>query len=398
MDIVNFLLAIISIIIIILSYNGIKRSGIRSYSLFAFFFFFCLLINTTKLSVFQKEKNLLDLYYLVVGPLLLIIPLFIAEHLKVNKLHGIKLISVDFLFIILLTVYILTKLYISSIVGWRIDSLAASTYLINGDELSVPGFTGLAGSLQWTLLMMTPVVSKKYRLFIIIFIIALIVFAIFHVKRGDVMRMAVFFLVLFLYRSLHKRQISKSFIKKIAAIVTGIMVVFIVSGNIREEARGGGANDIVNLSGLKIDNTVIAWVYSYFAINFDVVKMYYPAKPLNKPLALGSLWGSEDTETEAKNINGFNASTYLRQFIVDYQELFIIELSVFAIIISFFLYISRALQTNSLTIFISSLLFLFPFGNYFLSRAMVVAMVFYIIVSFVSYPKNIKKKSNDFAH
>ena len=102
MDIVNFLLAIISIIIIILSYNGIKRSGIRSYSLFAFFFFFCLLINTTKLSVFQKEKNLLDLYYLVVGPLLLIIPLFIAEHLKVNKLHGIKLISVDFLFIILL--------------------------------------------------------------------------------------------------------------------------------------------------------------------------------------------------------------------------------------------------------------------------------------------------------
>lgn len=387
MDFANFFLGVVSLFVCYFAVRSIKKKGAKTYNVFLISFFLCLLLNTTKLSIYQKEKDLLDVYYLLTGPLVLTVFLYIFEHYKCLKLKSLNLVPVDLAYAILLGGYVLVKLYISSIVGWRIDSLQVGTMLISGDELTVPGFSGLAISLQWILLMLTPSVSKKRRWMCVVFGVALSVFAFLHVKRGDIMRMGIFFLALYLIRMYQPKRIramrSSKGTFRLVAIVAVILVFFVITGNIREEARGGDVMGVIYDSGVKIDNPVIAWTYSYFALNVDVLKLYYPKIALGESAALLSMIKGEEIDFVGQNINGFNASTFLMQFIVDYQEWFFFELIVFSLIIGFIILISRSVRHKGMYAFVLALIILFPFGNYFQTRAIIVSLFLFVILSMV---------------
>lgn len=394
MDFVNFFLGIVSICICYFAVRNINKKGVKTYNVFLLSFFACLLLNTTKLSIYQKEKNLLDIYYLLTGPLILSVILYLSERQKRLKLKSFNLLPVDLTYAVLLGVYILTKLYISSIVGWRIDSFQVGTMLISGDQMSVPGFSGLAISLQWTLLMLTPSVSKNRRWLCVVFCVALSVFAFLHVKRGDIMRMGIFFLALYLFKNFQpkiKKTKNHRNTLRLVAIIAIIIGVFIVTGNLREEARGGDTAELIYNTGVKIDNPVIAWLYSYFALNVDVLKLYYPKKALGENSALSSMVIGEDTDMVGYDINGFNASTFLRQFIVDYQEWFFFELILFSLILAVLIIVSRSIRNEGMYAFILALIILFPFGNYFQSRAMIVAMFFFVVISMFCKLKQTKE-------
>lgn len=387
MDFINFLLAIISAFICFVAVRNVKKKGVKSYNIFLLFFFGCLLLNTTKLSIYQRDKTMLDMYYLMLGPFIVTVFLYIAEHHKLLSIKSLNKISVDWVFAVLLGLYIATKLYISSIVGWRIDSFQVGTMLISGDELTVPGFSGLAISLQWTLLMLCPSVSRKRRWMCVFFCISLCIFAFLHVKRGDVMRMIVFFLALFMSKYLKpgglKKKRNSKIILKLSIFIALILFIFVTTGNIRQEARGVDATDIIYNSGVKIENPVIAWLYSYFAINVDVLKLYYPKTATGTSTAIMGMIAGDDVNFEGYDIGGFNASTFLCQFIIDYQEWFFVELILFSLILLVLIVVSRSLKFSGMYFFNLSILMMFPFGNYFQSRAMCVAMFFFVMVSFV---------------
>ena len=384
MDLINLVVAFLCIIFVLMGYNSMKTSGVKCYNLSFFFFFFCFLLNTTKLSIYQQDKTFDDIYYLIIGSLFFFFPIYFSEKCKIKKWKHGNLFNITKLYFVFLVVYIATKIYISTIVGWRINSFLTSTFLVNGDSLSVPGYTGLAAVLQWTLLMMTPLLPKKKMFLGVIFVLALIVFSFLHVKRGDIMRMSVFFLILYLYRSFQVSSIRKTNKKqmlKVGLILSLILFVFIQFGNIRQEARGEEKNELVQLLGLKYNNNALAWVYGYFAINYDVVRLYYDVKNNNKPDALKGIIGGEEDNPYNKSINGFNATTFLSPFIIDYGIWFFVELVIFTLIICFFLFFSKKLRHDSLYIFITSYVALFPFGNYFLSRAIFSSMILFIFIS-----------------
>lgn len=389
-DLYNVIIAILSLVIVCISSLSIRRKGIKSYNILFFMFFLCLFVNTLKLSYLQKEKTLLDIYYFFIGPLVFCLPLYIADRSKIT-MHSFSLpiITINQIFCIFLSSYILLKLYISSIVGWRIESLLDSTYLIDGDTMAVPGFTGLALSLQWLLLMLSPYVKKKFKY---IFIISLIIFAFLHVKRGDIMRMFVFYFIYYLYNNFKNHSFRYIFKRSIIVIIV-VLSVFVFLGNLRQDARGGGGSEVVELLEFKVDNIPLAWVYSYFAINYDVFKLYYDVPPTYKFSAILNTFAGEEQNLYNRNYNGFNASTFLTQFVIDFGTFFFIELFFFAVIISMLTYVSRILYLNSLYVFICGILFLFPFGNYFQSRAMFVSMFLFIITNIF-----LKKTSHESHH
>ena len=281
-DFANLLLFICSLVILFFVFKSIKKYGIRTYSIFLFMFYLCLLFNTIKLSIYQEEKSIFDLYYLLVGPLLFALPLYLSEKVKKLRIYYLPFFNLKYIFICLFVLYIFLKIYISSIVGWRIESLFETTYLVDGDSLSVPGYSGLALSLQWTLLMMSPYMSKKIAF---IFVVVLVIFALLHVKRGDILRALLFYLIYFMHSSL-KRDSFKKTLRKMVLYVCCILFVFVILGNLRQSARGGSDSEIVKLSGLKINNEPLAWVYSYFAINYDILRKYYDVTPAYYPNAL----------------------------------------------------------------------------------------------------------------
>ena len=356
-------------------------------------FYFSLFLNTIKLSIYQQEKSIEDLYYLFVGPFVFIYPIYISEHLKPINIYRFTRINIEYLFYILFPVYIAIKIYISTIMGWRAFVLEDSTYLQSNEEFSVPGFSGLAGILQWTLLILTPAVKVKWRL---LFSIALIIFSILQVSRGDIMRMLSFYLIWYIIELINFKKKSVLFMmKRLVIFVCFILIIFTFLGNIRQEARGSGSDDLIYNLGFKTDNIYLAWIYSYFAINFDVLKLYYIQPAIYEFQALKVTFYGGDPIIHDLDINGFNAATFLRTFIVDFKELFFIELFIYGIIVSLLVLVAKSMNNKALYYYICMIMFFSSYGNYFQIRAFFMAILLFIFFNmFFEYKRvGVKKGS-----
>lgn len=380
MDINNLIIFEISFIILIVTIKCIKNNGIKTYNVFLFTFYLGVLLNTFKLGVYQQNKTFDDVYYLIICPFFFILPVYCAEKIKRIKIPRISKFTADFLFSVLFAVYILLKLYISKVVGWRISSLEYSTFLVGGDQYTLPGYSGLAISIQWILLLLTPYVKKRQS---VCFIVALIIFSILHVKRGDILRMLMFYLIYFVNYSYYKKDFIKRVLKYGGIFLAFIIFIFVYTGNIRQEVRGDidVSGTIIKDSGFKYNNASCAWLYSYYIINYDVLRLYYNDRPDFRPNSIVSTFIGEEDRGNYHNINGFNASTFMTTFIQDFGYLCIGELFLYGLILSFIVFIARCIQLDSLYIYICSIYAFSAFGNYFQARSIFVAIILFISLS-----------------
>ncbi|SHG23032.1 hypothetical protein [Dysgonomonas macrotermitis] len=374
MDVWNLILFLFGLFNVCIAFYSIWRCKLRSYNLYFVIFYLGLTFNCLKLSIFQTDKTFVDLYYFGVGPLAFTFILFLFEHLpKLKTDVKYSLVNLDFLYICLLIGFLGLKLYIVSVVGLRIESLFYSTFLVSGEEYSIPGISGLVGILQWMLLIFSPYVKKKY---VVIAFVGIIVFAVLHVKRGDILRLFSFLLCYFVYKQIYLSGLLNKKMLKYVCLGLLVFLSFVLLGNLRQEARGGGSDSLSNNIGIKDASPALSWVYGYVAINYDVVRAYFDEIPTQKPTVVEQLFSGSDADSEPESgINGFNASTFISQFIKDFGVFYFIEMVVFALILGILIYIIRSINFLGCYVFILSLLLFAFFGNYLANRSIFFALL-----------------------
>ena len=385
-SIINIFISFSSAFVFLIAiFDFFIERNIKSHTLFCSIFFIGLYINTFMLSQYQEEKTIEDIYYLVLGPLLFSLILYFCETKKIKTYfkHS-PLLNIEYLYVLILLSYISIKIYIGMTLGWRISYLLASTYLIDGDNFTMPGYSGVAAILQWLLLIFSSYTKKRY---VLLAAIAILVFSILHVKRGDIMRMLFFFILQIIvnYNEIRKYNIkrAKKIKKWIISVVIVSIIVFVYAGNLREEAKGVGTVESLSQNiGIRDASSFVIWFYGYLPINYDVLRYYYTASLSYEPNALLYLFMPEQDDEYGYSINGFNASTFLKTFIVDYGEFYFIELLIFSLIIGSVIILCRKEKNKGTYVFVLLIISFFFFGNYFESRS----IFFSILLSLIIFP------------
>lgn len=386
-------------------YAGTKifqKRELKSHLIFIFSFYIGLYFNTFMLSRFQTEKNYIDVYYFFTGPILFYLVLYFFENKSIKTIkYRKRLININVLYLIFLSSYILLKLYISSLVGWRISSFDNSNFLQSGSLYTVSGYSGLAAILQWMLVIFSLNTKRRYA---IIGIIAIIIFSYLHVKRGDILRVALFYFIFYSFRIFKlsksirlKSNFNNTF--KIVVMLVLLLLVFVYLGNIREELRGNTEAVLSNNIGIDNAPAYLSWFYGYIPINYEVVRFYFNTSPTNYPHALLKTIISPDSEVlnSEHSINGFNASTILTSFIKDYGEFYFLEMILFAFVIGLLIKQAKKQQFLGCYVFISMILGYSFFGNYFEVRSMFLPILASLIIfPYVETGKNTKIREEYF--
>lgn len=386
-DVVNIMIAVLSAIVLLFVLKSFKLHGMKSYNVFLLMFFFCLLFNTTKLSRLQGDKSLMDIYVFFVGSFFFLFPIYVIEKARLPYLKERGVLNLNILFPILLAIFLLLKIYITMKIGFRLDLLLNENPFMKLEAPTVPGFSGWAMSLQWILVMYSPLIKKKWAA---ILVVSVVVFSILQVSRGDIMRMCTFYFLYYIFQLVNGKgyNLTKT-LKKGLPVILFILIAFIVLGNMRSNVRGKEDYVVVDNLESKISNVGFAWIYSYFVINYDVIRLFYKDIPTNQPNALLDLIKGRDSDDYHDGLNGFNASTFFSRFVRDYQELFWTEVLIFGLIVAFIILLVKMIKANCVYVFICTFLFMSPFGNYLGNRnifiSIILALLFHL---FIYIPRN----------
>jgi hypothetical protein len=124
-------------------------------------------------------------------------------------------------------------------------------------------------------------------------------------------------------------------------------------------------------------------LYSYMAFNFEILRLYYSFTPNYEMIHLYELFGA-NLERESIGltvaVSGFNAGTFIQQFMIDYGKLYYIELFIFAFIVSLIVIVSKKMNFIGLYIFLIMLMALLIFGDYLLNRSMIMSIIMAILI------------------
>ena len=157
------------------------------------------------------------------------------------------------------------------------------------------------------------------------------------------------------------------------------------------------------MTKLKIKSTSLAWLYSYYPLNYEVLRIYYlngidclgyPSTLLMPIVRLvfnnPQLYKEMMVSTSSINLNGFNAATFLSNYVNDLGYLYFIELSILALYIGFLEKLSIMYRCVGLQTYILMLVTLFVFGDYSMGAYYVLAalIVIFLQVFFIKERKN----------
>lgn len=223
------------------------------------------------------------------------------------------------------------KLYIGLNVGFRVFEYGDISQIQSGDKFKLPGISGLAVTFQWMILIFTPYVKRKY---IFIGIVSIIIFSGFlDVKRGDLVRVFIFFIIYWYFLNFKMNKINS---KKIFFIATSLLLfiyLFSLYGEYRLLERGGYEGIIKDYLGSQIDSVLVSWIYSYLALNFDVLKLYFDVTPQYEITHFFMhdvdrvAFGMETT------ISGFNATTFIQPYFLDFGYFYWLVFSILGALI-----------------------------------------------------------------
>ncbi|HHP0491582.1 MULTISPECIES: O-antigen polymerase [Vibrio harveyi group] len=379
---INAIIYFFSGILFIWAFVSILERNINGVNVFSIFYFGSLFFNTFNLSDKQLYKEPIDMYYFMLAPLIFMYFIYIVEKVKIDIKVFNKFFKpdIDTLYLIFLITYILLKLYIGVKVGFRIMDYGDVTKIPSGDKYSIPGISGVSAVLQWTLLVLVPFVKKRYSIVAIMSIIVLS--GILHVKRGDIMRVMLFLSIYSISKYLTKNKISIMFIFKCLFVLGFTLFVFSAFGQYRLEARGGDSSIILTYLGSRVDSIIIAWIYSYFSFNFEVLKLYFDIEPIYQISHVLSPFFSfiEPPKVGDVSISGFNAATFIAPLVLDMGVFYPIELVLYSIVISIFIFIFKKFRFSGALYFIYTMLALMVFGDYFYERSIMMSMLFFILL------------------
>lgn len=391
---VNFVMYMIAFLFFLYSVYSIKEKNINSYNIFLFGFFAALFLNTLNASTKQFEKDLSDMYLFLIGPFVVfaILYFFEANVFKKTIIKTYIKVDVNTFYISIIILYVILKLYIGSSVGFRVSEYGDITQIQSGDKFKISGLSGLVGVLQWMLLIFAPYVKRKY---IFIGIVSIIIFSGFlDVKRGDLVRVFIFFLIYWYFFNFKMNKINSKKIFFIAASLLLFMYLFSLYGEYRLLERGGYDGIIKDYLGSRVDSILVSWIYSYLALNFDVLKLHFEFTPQYELTHFFNFF-MHDTERVAlgmdTTISGLNAMTFIQPYFLDFGYFYWLEVMFIFFIFGLLIMLIKKMNFVGMYIFLLMLLFLMLFGDYFTTRTIFAT----IIMSILIFPFLIIKKNKE---
>ena len=384
---INVVIVILSTLITCLAAISIKVQGIFLYNVFLCSFFGVLIFNNFNISALQMEKTITDIYYYFCGPLVFAGILYLFERKKIKHYFSGFQLNPNLLGGVIAGLCIIFYLRVFSMTGIRAFgnewlSSQSSNYVIQGSS-------GMSNLFMWLCLMMVPVVNKKLKIILIIIPFSC---AFLSASRGDVMRIALYLLLMWM-ASVGKKIVTKRNTRKFMIIVAIILVFFSEYGNYRQEKRGWSST-IGYMLQSKVDNDVINWAYAYSAINFDVLKLYTLSEPtmeielLYTPI-MRITEGVDAVENYYNSmyisgLHGFNAATFLSYFIKETGYFYFFQVAILAIIVGIMNKICLSINFKGGHIFLLMLTILNVFGNYYLIVSLLYSLIAGMILYFIS--------------
>lgn len=371
---VNVLIVVSCTILIGIGIHNIKKFGITIDSVFILCYFGVLIVNNLNISALQMEKTLMDYYYFFCGPMIFVLILYIVEKLPVKPLRKRLHINANIVASLFFVIYIIMKVYIFHRTGIRLFSNAWSTS--QSPSFIIPGISGISSMFMWLTLMMLPDVSNQKLKMTVIFL-AILLDGIFPASRGNAMRIVLMAIFLYVYKHGQHVFYRRNLTKCICIVIT-IFVIFSFWGDIRQEKRGYGTEYNIGLYlGSYLNNDTINWIYSYTALNFDVLKQCflgreptYELHALLLPIMRISS-GNKTIQTYYDSIytnglKGFNASTFLSNFILEFGAFYFVEIVVLGLIVSLLSLWCRWCKLRGGYAYLLMLTAFSFFGNYYL--------------------------------
>ncbi|MGR6832906.1 hypothetical protein [Aliivibrio wodanis] len=377
---VNVAIYCLSVMFIFISILSIKLNSIRMHNVFLFVMSLSIFLNSINLSNKQLEKNINDLYVVFVPIIILYITLlFFDREIIKRKRFSVKFrtVNVRDFYILIIISYVFLKLYIGITMGFRLFTYSDISVISNGNELSIPGLSGLSSVFQWFILIFSPYVKKRYVLFGVLSVIIFSV--ILHVKRGDFVRIVIFFFILYVINNFYKLNTKLAF--KLLFSFFSFLMIFSIIGDIRTSSRGGEIGIIVDYVGSRIDSNMVAWFYGYFSFGFEVLKLYsdqnnnYCIDHISSLAILNDCISPTFENTTVKNISGFNASTFISPFLQNAGTYFPVTITFFALGVGIITAICRSVGFLGLYVFLMSYVTLLVFGDYISTRLTFVTVV-----------------------
>lgn len=396
----NILISGLSLVISLYSFNKIG-SKITASNVFLFFFYIGLALNGLNLSTLQKPKELIDIYFFFFGPLIFYLVLFVVEKIKFKKITITeKIIDGKYIAIVLFFLYVVLRMLVFKKTGIKL--LDRNFSMQDNDAYSVGGITGLCSTLMLSSLMLMDGCGKLYR--IIVISISILFECFFMVSRGQIIKIGTFIFIYLILSNINK--IDKTENKKknrktlliYFLLVIIVILIFVLFGELRQSMRSNGEYSIVKVTGLKINSVPLAWLYSYYPLNYEVLRLYYlngivqkgfPSTILMPVVRLifnnPELYKSLMLSVTTVKLNGFNAATFLSNYISDLGFWYFIELSILALYIGLIEKISIVYKSIGLQSFVLMMVILYVFGDYsmvafFVLAALLIAFMYIFII------------------
>lgn len=399
-DMASLLIFMGALLAVFKGINDMRMKGGTLSSVFIVFYFFGLAMNCLNISALQEPKNLEDVYYFFVGPLIFYLILKNRENKSVGfTFKPIMKINPNSLAIVLYAIYCIAELYMFSIIGIRFTSDEWST--AESIYYTVPGVSGLVGSISWLLLILLPEVKTKYK---ILFILTTFTTAVLMAKRGDAMRIIIYAMmyVLLMYK---EKIFSTKVMLRFCTIILGSIIIFSEWGDYRQLQRGWDVSKTVGLLlESSVENNAVNWIFGYVGINYDVMKQFYIDKPFTGEmqeifLPLIRIVG-DSTVVKAYydnmyiyGLNGFNAAPFIAVFIHELGPLYIINVAILAILVSVASNVCTSLNIKGGNVLLMMTTAMTFFGNYYLN-----VNIFYSLLISVLLFGLIDIKNVDYKH
>ncbi len=399
-DAINILCFFLCSLILILGINDIANNGISIYSVFMVCYFGALLLNNLNISGLQKSKNIIDIYYYFFGALLFLCILILIDKNKKYKVNKYIKIDGNIIAILVLLAFVISKVLLFRITGIRF--ISAKWSVKNNENFIVQGHTGISQILMWLSIMMIPVAKRRVK---IINIITVIVFSILSAARGDLMRIGIYLLLMWVI-SYGKKFISMRNVKNLIILMILLLAFFSVWGNYRQNQRYG--KNVYNISTYTesiVNKNAIDWIYAYTALNFDILKQEYIEREhsgefqaLFIPI-IRIIQGSKEVEAyynqfTTRQINGFNAATFLEYFIFESGPLYFIPILFLGLLVSVLDMLCYTIDFDGGHIFLLMQTVLTIFGNYYLQVNMFLALILGLSINLFVVKNKKNKKGN----
>ena len=373
----NIIIYIISILGIEIAMLDILKKGVKIYNVFTAVYFLFLAINNLNISGLQSEKTWSDVYYLVFGALVFALTLWffdqikIKQHIKARQTINPNTIA-KFIFVIAvmlkLLVFMQTGIRLVNAVDWASET---------GSKYAVSGLSGLAEIAIWLSLMFVPHVKNKMK--IVISVSAIFLFGVLSISRNNIMMMIIFLIMCYAQSEGNRLMINKKTTRRLALASIIVAIGFTVLGNYRQMMLGWSdpGQVIANLLQSKVSNSTINWIYSYTAINFDVMVQImaksehpYTIYSIGAPFVRfvagnNSLMNFYDAVYHIGGLNGFNASTFLGPMIYELGQFYIIGAFLLGLQVGFFSYIARSERSKGHYAYLMAFSALSIFGNFY---------------------------------